>query len=304
MTHTILVALDLDVAAHHAGVDRALVVGGALARQVGARLAAATVVPPGGWVGVDDMAALVLARGDRLGVTCDDVHVLLSDEIAPALVDRARADRALLCLAAHDRSPVDARALQSVSAHVVRRSRQPVLLVGPEVGTAVTAQAAAVAGGPAAFDVVLACVDGTSDEEAIVAEAARWARRLAVGLHVLEVVRRPGAPSGEPVDEAGWTSQWFAGTFAEQDVDLVWDEVTSRDPAAAIVAAAGRWAHPLVVMGTHGGGPHRIAPLGATAAAVVGRSAAPVLVVPPGYRRRFSPLPLRDGDGATAGRGT
>jgi nucleotide-binding universal stress UspA family protein len=285
MPRTILVAVDIDVPPYRPGADRALAAGEALARRLGSPLDAVAVIPPGRSLD----AAVVEERAAQAGAPLVHAHVRHDDDVADALLAAARSGDALLCLATHARDPVDDVTLQSTSSQVVRRSPAPVLLVGPAASPA----------RPADLDAAVICVDGTAASDAVLAEGARWARLLAVPAHVLEVVEVATARPDSAGGGAGWTSQWFAGAFAGQDVDIVWDEVAGRDPAAAILAVLSRWAHPLVVMGTHGGPPGRPAPLGRVAGAVVARAPVPVLVVPPGTRRR----PDAPGAAATSGDG-
>lgn len=117
------------------------------------------------------------------------------DDVAEALADVvASSPRQLMCMATHGRDR-SAGPLGSVAAAVFDRSDRPVVLVGP------TARAVAATDAP-----VVAAVDGTPRDEAVVAVALSWAAQLARRLEILTVAGP--APTGHGGEDVSPGRAW------------------------------------------------------------------------------------------------
>lgn len=269
---TVVVALDGSTFA-----DRAVPAALMLGRAFGAEVHVVSVAS-------DDAQADDLRRHATsvvAGVVTDDrVHVVTAADPAAAIGGVAdELDPALVCLATHGRGRIAGALLGSVAAAVLRGSRRPMVVVGPDhrEGTGLR---------PARL---VACVDGSPASEQVLPVAASWARTLGLQLDLVTVAE----PTPAPVRAEATGFRHHGPDHPEQYLDgLVQDwsrnglvpvAVPVYDP---ISPAGGLRAHlddhpaALVAVTTHArSGVERVA-LGSVAARIANISPAPVLVVP------------------------
>jgi nucleotide-binding universal stress UspA family protein len=258
MHPSVLVPLDFSFDA-----DRALPVAESLATRIGATLDVVSLTSPG-IDPVHDMAE-ARAHAGRIGVGVDAIHIRHDDDVVGGVLAMVAADDAVLCCATHARGQLGEWLFHSASAELVRRSAEPLVLVGPE--TRLDPRPT--------FTDVLACVDGSSLTPRIASAAAAWSRLLEAKVRLLRVVH-----DQSDLASARSGTQRLASTFTRLGVDAVSEVILAGDPAQAILRAAGDLASPLLVLGAHDHREVEHPALGRVALAVVRDAPHPVLVVP------------------------
>jgi len=243
--------------------DRALPVAESLAERIGARLDVVSL-PSAGIDPVYDMGE-ARAHARRMGVDVASIHIRHDQDVVGGVRATRADDDALLCCAPHARGRLGERVFHSVSADIVRRSTDPLVLVGPAVR---------VDPRPG-FTEILACVDGSPLTPRIAAVAARWGRALGVKVRMYRAV-----PDRIVTASAWSTLVRLASTLTSFGVDVVPEAVAADDAADAILRAAGELASPMVAIGAHARAERAHPALGRVSLAVVRDSPFPVLVVP------------------------
>lgn len=185
---------------------------------------------------------------------------------------------ALLCMATHGRGGVRATVLGSVAEQVVRRSTQPLVLVGPHCRSALL---------PGERGRLLACTDGSALSDNIVPTVATWCDRLQLEPWLTEVVPPDeyfeylGRPARHRRVEAAAARLDKLAPRLASPATAANTEVLHGAPSRAIVDFAERLPAALIAMATHGrSGPTRIT-LGSVAADVVRSAPCPVLLARP-----------------------
>ena len=241
-----------------------------------------------------DADRLVRHAGASLGADRLDeqVHVVIGADPADAITARSAAlASCLVCMSTRGRGRVAGTLIGSVTRQVLQSSPTPLIAVGPladRPGHLVDRPLRRPRKWPEPLSVggITACVDGSPESEAVLAEAARWAAALGVRLSVLTVAEdAPRALDGTRPNRFGPADpQRYVTELADwwrQHVDAV-GEVAFDPLGVATGVAAHLAARPtaLLALTTHArSGLERIR-LGATAADIVYKSTAPVLVVP------------------------
>jgi nucleotide-binding universal stress UspA family protein len=249
-----------------------------IARQIGGRLDA----------GITVLAVLAL-RQDRSALEqhveqlATEVQgkslVIDADDVPGAILGAiSEVPSHVLCMGSHGRGR-SASVVGSVTAAVAAQSREPFVVVGPNVPPA-----HAVAGR------LVACVDGSARSESVLPAAASWAAALGLGLSIVTVAEpipeplTPGAPyrrnhgpqvAAEPY--IGELVQRWQDRGVQVDGDVVYDPVSvaggladflaSRPAALVAVATRARSGVARLVLGSH-------------AANIVRAVPAPILLVP------------------------
>ncbi len=220
------------------------------------------------------IARLSELRPRRLPTTID----VLPDSDPAEAIDIVLRDLgdAVVCLASHGRGR-SAAILGSVTTEVIRRRRQPTIVVGSEFSN-----------DRLGLNVV-ACIDEHPESAQIVPVAARWAEMLDCKLTLITVaesvppplaagpVRRSFGPDGDVDQYLEAVATPWRTRGLEFETEVVYDPV---GPASGLRQYL--WEHPatLVVLSSpirHG---LRHPVLGSTAAAIIRHSFAPTLVVP------------------------
>ena len=203
-----------------------------------------------------------------------DAHCTEERGPAAAIVRAASAHDARIVMAAHGRSGVGEAFLGSVAEEVLRRTTDPIVLVGPYAERARTGAA-----GP-----IVACVDGSDLAESALPVAAALAQRLHTTVELVEVNEPELAGAlqvaGVDVLESGYLARTV--TAVPEALRPIY-EVLHGEPAEAIIAYAGDRAE-LIALATHGRTGARRVVLGSVAMQVVHHATCPVLVTPPAHR--------------------
>jgi nucleotide-binding universal stress UspA family protein len=140
------------------------------------------------------------------------------------------------------------------------------------------------------IDQVLCPVDLSRASAGALRHAAAWARWYEAPLHVLHVAPLPQIlvdGSGQTVvfdtrsleDVQGDVLRFIAATLPGQPAPAL--TVFQGDAVTGILDEAGRWPHPLLVMGTHGSTGLERALVGSVTERVAHAAACPLLAVPP-----------------------
>lgn len=227
---------------------RSLVLGRRLASQLGAALSVVSVVPDA--QRVESRREALLARLAEAGTSTlveVPIQVVVSDSAKETLARLAEQDDAVLCIGAHGRRPVPEMLIGSVTAGVVRRSRQPALLCGPRYDAERHTR----------VEVIMVCVDGSALSEAILPHAVTLARSFGARLQLLQVI--DAAASKQVAEQTGYGDVSESGYVhgvarrleREFGIKVDW-EVLNGDPADAIVSYLADSRDTMLAMTTHG----------------------------------------------------
>jgi nucleotide-binding universal stress UspA family protein len=208
-----------------------------------------------------------------------DVEIVVDPDPAGVLLGRTDNAGTVLCFASHDRMPVAAKVMHSVGSELIKRAKDPFLVVGARVADASLGME------PDAHDVVVA-LDGVHDPQPLLTTAITWADLLHARLRIVTVyepvlpdLRRPShftrghGPSTDP-DE-------YLDAIA-RDVQQRHTPVSTMSIADPVSAAGGLEqhleSHPANVLVV--GGPRKGAHVGAgTVRELLRGAAVPLLVV-------------------------
>lgn len=249
---------------------RAVPIARLLASQLGADLAFVAVAT------FDDETRLL---GQAVAAAAEgfDSVVLDGDDVAGEILRAAGTlPGTVVCMASHGRGR-SAGILGSVASEVVARTREPVILIGPRVERR------------SPVERLVACVDGSRDSEDVLPVAAGWAGSLGAPLSIVTVAE----PLPEPVS-AGRRSDTdpsapraperylrsLASVLEESGVSV--ETRTLYDPVGVAAGLSGFLEqHPssLVALATHARTGLRRLAQGSTAATLVHKLEAPVLLV-------------------------
>lgn len=265
---TVVVALDGSTLA-----ERALGPAVELARGFGAHLDLVRATrnrPP------DEEAAWLRCLAD--GLDLDDVGIATPIGFAVnGIVEHlATAVDPVLCLSTRGHTGAGELVLGSVAIDVLRRTEDPVVLVGPSHGAATLADPAA----PIVF-----CFDGSPSARRLEATVADWAGRLRRPVHVTTALHRNREFLGNtPAEAVLHTGLEATDRLLALGIDARHVIVDGLDPARAIADEVDAHGAALVVAGSSRGDPSSMAArltrsvLGSTAERLVRRSTAPVVV--------------------------
>jgi nucleotide-binding universal stress UspA family protein len=222
---------------------------------------------------LDDRARLygeVVDIGTRIVRTGDPAEVILA--IAATEPD------GILCMATRGKGAVRAAVLGSVSTQVVRRSTEPLILIGPHCRTTLL---------PAERGRLLACSDGSELSDSIIPVAATWCDRLQMEPWLTEVVGpdEDPEPANQPRPnrevEAAKARLSVLSTRLCTPTSHAGIRVVHGAPGRSIPWLAERLPAALIALTTHGrGGPTRVT-MGSVATEVVRHAPCPVLITRP-----------------------
>lgn len=205
--------------------------------------------------GLDEVA-------ERLQSTVSRREVVAHAAVVEAILGEQDAHPAsLVCMATHARTGAAELLIGSHAGALLRTAVRPLLLVGPRAEV------------PAELGVVLTCLDGSSEAEAILPAAESWARALGGRLRLVQVAR-PGAVRGP--EELGQLQR--AASHLRGGVDVDWDLLHGKDVAHTVVDHARELPASIIAMSTHGrsGATERL--LGSVTMRVAHDASVPVLV--------------------------
>ncbi len=265
--------------------DAAVRTAQALASRFGAVLHTVSVAPH-----PDDARALGEHVGALLGSCDEDRNLVVVGADPVEAIERRRDElgNCLVCMSTHGRGRVSGAVIGSVARALLQRTNVPIVAVGPIADRPESSVDQWPE--PLAVSRLVACVDGSAASEAVLPEAAAWANALGMRLSIVTVAEpvpppvRPGATWTRRVGPDGDVEQYVAdvaGRWADAATDVtgqvVYDPVSAVDGLSAHLrdVPAG-----LLAVTTHARSGLRRLFLGATAAAIVGSSVVPTLVVP------------------------
>jgi nucleotide-binding universal stress UspA family protein len=232
----------------------------------------------------DDASLLQAHLDDRASsfARSVDVDTLIIEDVEPSagiLQTMTSLPDALLCMATHGRGGLRTAVLGSVADQVVRRSSEPLVLVGPACRTVLLAGERGR---------LLVCSDGSGFSETIVPVAASWAARLQLEPWVAEVVAPdeqvafPGEPVRNRQAEAASARLDQLAARLETPTSTARPTVLHGTPVSrSIVGFAGRLSATLIAMATHGRTGISRSAMGSVAGEVVRHAPCPVLVSRP-----------------------
>jgi nucleotide-binding universal stress UspA family protein len=237
--------------------EAALPVASTLAARLGASVRLVTVTSPGVDPYDDERYLKSLIGSFNVPVTC---QVLWGNDVDDAILEVGGDPEILVCMGAHGRTGLRL-VLGSVSEPLIRKSRGPVVLVGPNVVA------------PPPLDRMVVCLDGSPLAERVLAPALRLARRLDCHVELLHVAGNDA--SHEMHSYLQGIAARVGGVHAHVAVHLA----AHTDPARVIAEHAAHSRTGLVAMTTHGrtGVPRAL--FGSVTQSVVHRALCPVLVV-------------------------
>jgi nucleotide-binding universal stress UspA family protein len=272
MFDRVVVPLDLGGPA-----DRALPVGQAVARKLGARLDAVMVTSRGVDPRVDEHEARWHARS--VGCELDGVELRTDGHVVEGLLAVAGAPRTLLCMATHAQGAAADLVLHSVSEQVLRRAPVPVLAVGPRT----------VIVPPPRLDALVCCIGAdVALARRLLPVVVEWSRHLSCEPALVHVAAPGAAHPSSDVSADRATLEDLAQLTRElsvRGVTATWHTVSDSDPASGILLFASDLPGAVVVMASHGRTGLRRLALGSVTLEVLAHSPQPVLVVPAGTPR-------------------
>lgn len=184
----------------------------------------------------------------------------------------------MLCMATHGRGGLGAAVLGSVAKHVVCRSTQPLVLVGPHCRTSLL---------PAERGRMLVCSDASDFSDSIIPVAAQWCERLRLEPWLTEVVppdEYPQADHQPPRNrqfEAATERLHKLAALLSTPTGPASTKVLHGSPSHSISGFAERLPANLIAMATHGrSGLTRIT-MGSVATDVIRHAPCPVLITRP-----------------------
>ena len=201
--------------------------------------------------------------------------MILDRDAAEAILLHAQRADTLVCMATHGRSGVAQALLGSVTEAVLRRVPHPLLLVGPQLQTRLSALEPPN---------LLVAIDGSETSESIVPAAAEWTAMLRLSVRVVEVaIPSAGLLLVRPERDAHAHVERVLARLRNLGINADGEVLLGAEPAEHVVDRATGWPATLLAIATHGRtGVARVV-LGSVAMKIVHSSPCPVLVArPPG----------------------
>ncbi len=152
------------------------------------------------------------------------------DQLLGAVTD----GRTIICLATHARGAVGELFIGSVSEELLRRSRVPIVLVGPKVPN----------DPPAHYSTLLTCIDGSRRWQPLVEEMPRWTTPGAMETWLLQVLPAGATDAGDAPDVLHQLTELLDRNGDEVQWDVTYDD----DPVAAIGRFADKLDSPLIAV--------------------------------------------------------
>lgn len=233
--------------------------------------------------GPDDIDAAQHELDDRASLYSEvvgiETRVVGSGDPAQVMLAIAATEPdAMICMATHGKGGIRAAVLGSVSAEIVRRTTQPLVLVGPNCRTTLLRKERGR---------MLVCSDGSSLSDSVIPTAATWCDRFRLEPWLTEVVGPDEDPEPahlpHPNREVEAAKERLAALAAGMPArtDGARTSVLHGDPSSSIARFAERLPAALIALATHGrGGLTRIT-MGSVATDIVRQAPCPVLVTRP-----------------------
>jgi nucleotide-binding universal stress UspA family protein len=209
----------------------------------------------------------------RLGADKTETVVILDRAPIEAILLHAQHADTLVCMTTHGRSGVGQALLGSVTEAVLHRTPHPLLLVGPQLQTRLSALEPAN---------LLFAIDGSAISESIIPIVTEWAAMLHLSVRVAEVtIPSAGLLVARHEQGAHADVEGVVELLRSRGVDADGEVLLGADSAEHIVDRAIGWPATMVAIATHGRtGVARVV-LGSVAMKIVHASPCPVLVARP-----------------------
>jgi nucleotide-binding universal stress UspA family protein len=271
------VVVPLDGGPEH---QTAIAVAAQLAATTRARLELVTVASRG-MVSYDstELEGIASELSDQYGDDVDAVTLEEAGPIAEQLAHLAAEEGVLLCLSSTARSAIVEAVTGSVSGDIIRASRVPLVVVGPQCAATWRGAILAVA------------VDGTPPAETIVEPAVELATALGLTLRLYQVTPEDGPPLAGDVADTAYVAR-LARQCSRPGVTVDFDVSHSARAADVLVELSRDDEVAIIAMTTHARRPLRRLATPSALQRVLRHAACPVLV----ETRRSSVPPLRLGE--------
>jgi nucleotide-binding universal stress UspA family protein len=243
-------------------LHEALATGVTLASAVGCPLEIVHVATPG----APDRGAWVDSLAGFVRAPMCTTRVIVGERAAAALLDlQAARPQSLLCMATSARTGIGEVAFGSTVSKIVRKTTQPIVLVGPNAHACTS------------VDRIQVCIDGSQDAVQAADTGAVWALLLGAQLDVVRVA--PPSSSADRHDLAVDLAALADELRTSIAVRPEWDVLHDSRPHDALVAYAEDLPASLLVLGSHAHGDRIGRSVGSTAIRVVRDAPCPVLLV-------------------------
>jgi nucleotide-binding universal stress UspA family protein len=191
---------------------------------------------------------------------------------ATAIANAVNAPDDAIVMGTHGRTGFGKALLGSVAEDVLKRSNNPVLLIGPGAKPFTSFKGTTM----------VVTTDGSPISAMVLPRAARWAKALAMSVVVLSATAANGSPlGGADADALANAVESAVGFFTRDGIEARPETVIGSDAAVAVSEWANANDVTLVAMATHGRGGLARTALGSTTMRTVHGCHCPVLVQKP-----------------------
>ncbi|CAB4798524.1 unannotated protein [freshwater metagenome] len=191
---------------------------------------------------------------------------------ATAIANAVNAPDDAIVMGTHGRTGFGKALLGSVAEDVLKRSNNPVLLIGPGAKPFTSFKGTTM----------VVTTDGSPISAMVLPRAARWAKALAMSVVVLSATAANGSPLGSAdADVLANAVESAVGFFTRDGIEARPETVIGSDAAVAVSEWANANDVTLVAMATHGRGGLARTALGSTTMRTVHGCHCPVLVQKP-----------------------
>ena len=243
-----------------------------IANELAAALDSSIVLLASGWgTTVEELIGYLDDQGVSLTVPFKS-SVVPDTFPATAIANAVNAPDDAIVMGTHGRTGFGKALLGSVSEDVLKRSNNPVLLVGPQAKPFTSFKGSTM----------VVTTDGSPISAMVLPRAARWAKALGMKVVVLSATAAGGSPLGSA--DAGALANAVdsaVGFFAREGIEARSEIVVGSDAATAVSDWANDNDIALVAMATHGRGGLARTALGSTTMRTVHNCHCPVLVQKP-----------------------
>ncbi|MCX6509425.1 MAG: universal stress protein [Actinobacteria bacterium] len=243
-----------------------------IANELAAALDSSIMLLASGWgTTVEELIGYLNDQGASLSVPFES-SVVPDTFPATAIANAVSAPDDAIVMATHGRTGFGKALLGSVSEDVLKRSNNPVLLVGPQAKPFTSFKGTTM----------VVTTDGSPISAMVLPRAARWAKALAMSVVVLSATAANGSPLGSAdADTLTNAVESAVGFFTREGIEARSETVVGSDAAIAVSDWANANDVALVAMATHGRGGLARTALGSTTMRTVHNCHCPVLVQKP-----------------------
>jgi nucleotide-binding universal stress UspA family protein len=243
-----------------------------IANELAAALDSSIVLLASGWgTTVEELIGYLDDQGASLAVPFKS-SVVPDTFPATAIANAVNAPDDAIVMGTHGRTGFGKALLGSVAEDVLKRSNNPVLLIGPGAKPFTSFKGTTM----------VVTTDGSPISAMVLPRAARWAKALAMSVVVLTATAPNGSPLGSAdADALANAVESAVGFFTRDDIEARSETVIGSDASVAVSEWANANDVTLVAMATHGRGGLARTALGSTTMRTVHGCHCPVLVQKP-----------------------